>query len=371
VHTRPSAARTLDPTSGLYTSVSSDEKRIFGAQQGLLVEAAARTNHVEYAFDLSQWTSDSNIEVVSTSETSIVKGENAAHLGKNGKTITPAGIFTSSTETAVFYIEKDDASPTTDARLIVRDSVNFDVAVEASFDTTTGSASLITNGISVDVRGPLSGIGAADGGDYWEVHVRYDPTSSSNAGASRGVAFIPDNSGNGNRVYFHGTQLEEASNTSSPIATGSSAVTRSEDDYSISVGDWFNRNAGTFILHAEPRFFYQYGGHHVLEGDGTNERTYIKFTIPSGVVSIEDGNTSLQQSGLKHYSKNKIAASFDSDNRRLSVNGAYSESGHSGNLLSPGADIHIGKVDSSLLTIEQLIYIPRLLSESTLNTLTS
>jgi len=372
-HSRPSAARTLDPASGLYTSVPSGEKRIFGPQQGLLVEAAARTNHVLQSADISSWNLTGGASGVTVSSaTSLIDNETAHEVTGGGASgdfaFQDAGSFSGSTEITHIHVGRGTSDL---IALGVQNASTGNPVAVVEYDWANDATAVVSGSVAADYIRVLAD-NDGNGGEAIHFILRIGGGNGENtSGENRQIRVYPDRNGNGNGVFFHHAQIEEDLNASLPIVTGSSAVTRSGDDYSIPVGDWFSRNAGTFIFHAEPRFFDQYGGQHVIEGDGINERTYIKFTIPTGVVSVEDGNTSLQQSGLEHYSKNKIAASFDSDNRRLSVNGSSSEAGHSGNLLSPGTDIEIGALNSTIFTIEKLIYIPRLLSESTLNTLTS
>jgi len=377
---RNTAGRTLDPVSGKYVSKGADVPRIYGADQSLLVEAVGRTNHVLNAFDLSEWVPDSNIVVNSTSKPSIVEGENAAYLEDNGRIKTPAGTFSTSIETASFFIEKEDSDPSTEVLLIVRNSANFNVVVKGTFDTTVGVGSelLTTNGQRINSRKITDN--GRNGGVVWQVVISYDPTLSSNGGASRDVSIFPDGTASANDVYFHGAQLEEAPNASSPIVTQGSPVTRAPDKYVISLGDWWNTDEGTIFAEFVPQYqnvTSSFGIDDLIRKDGSTSAGWLQLV---GSNPFDVKSNSFTGSALKLPNE---STSFESVKAAISVNrsGSYvlsvngvskSDITDGSKLLGQQGDIlKLASQNEYIGTYLQILYYPRALSESTLNAITA
>jgi len=366
-------------SNGLYESAASDVPRLqypFGSgNPSLLVEAAGRTNHWKQSSDISQWKTQG--ASVGASKTSILNGETAyaASASSSGDYMEQnSGIGTASNGEAVLWciVEKIDSDK---IGIGVEERNNFNKIGFATYEFSTDTANAST-GIEANARVLTSS--GPNGGEVVLLVVRYD--ESDDSGAVLYGQFYPDRNGNGNSAIGHHFQREEAPNASSPIVTGASATTRAADDYTIFSGgqpDWWNPNEGTFFIELTPRFFYSIGFNKTILGTGQSEDRWIQLN-PGGSSSFQvvtrDSTYQVNPSNkLAPFQRSKIAVSVTSSEMKLSVDGVTETDNHDGGLLDANKiDLFGGAgISPSSFTTRRVIYFPRALSESTLNTLTS
>jgi len=359
-------ARTLDPISGKFEHVGEDTPRVYGSDQGLLVEAAGRTNEVPYSADIDPsdtvWRRSFNN--ASTDVTSILGSNQNALKFENtsGNSFRQANIFygnfTGNTETlSVIY---EVVSQNKFAHSIYNNSVGdhvhlveYDI-VNDNLETLQGSGS--KNIRKITESGP-------NGGTVYQLIVK----GSSTSGDSRKTFVYPTGTDpNTNAGIVHHVQHEEAPNASSPIVTGSSAKTRAGDDYTIFSGgqpDWWNPNEGTifgavlFPAYKQPDFTR----HLEIVGLAVLQTKQGKISFNHGDI----GFATLARS-YTPFTNIKFAVTLEEDSMVFSTNG------------SSQSNVGLDSVGASTMVItegvsrwQKLIYYPRALPESTLNTLTT
>jgi len=360
---------------GKYVSRASGVERVpygFDGDPGLLVEAASRTNLVNYSTDPNQW-SQGGVSIGSAIA-SIVNGESAYNVSESGGGASDRvkafvdSTFSSSKEVLTVIIEIPSSSITGFGRFRLQDTNNFREVCRPQFDLQAETFSLSGEG-GINLNARLLTSSGPNGGKVYRLHAQYDPTDVKGgdvSGENRVLGLEPDLSGNGNGVIFHHAQVEEAPNASSPIVTQGSPVTRSADDYAISVGDWFNHNEGTFFAELTPRFYEDADAQTLL---GNNFNRY--FFLFGGEVLFRSQGFSESIASYDDFETTKVALSLTFQKVVGSVNGQSNESSvKDTNLLSPGSSIKLGS-EGFLGSVKRLLYVPRALPESTLNAITS
>jgi len=361
-------ARTLDPYSGKFKQVAEDTPRVYGSDQGLLVEADSRTNYVQYSSDLSKWNSvDTALTAVDNlidSPNATAHSINAQNGDPNANAITDAGTFSGGEEIYKVLIGENTSDR---IQLRVRDNTDSNsIFVQYNFS----SDSFDGTGDSQIKDANARKFGSINGSKVTEITIRYDGFPQGN---SRSVYIYPDRDGNSDSVYFYHAQLEEAPNASSPIVTSGSAKTRAGDDYTISVGDWWNTTQGSFLLTGTSRVF--------AAGNtfGNPAQRWLNHGANTARLHYNNGNLRLfDDSGSNvdvldattAFSPVSVGISFTQNEMRLSANGSSNvTNSHDGSWLKKPSGILLGLLAVSV-TFQDLSYIPRALSESTLNTLT-
>jgi len=347
-----SGAYVFDQRTGLYVSRDADAARYAddprtGASRGLLVESTSRTNHTLHSSDPAEWGDSTSIAL--TPKPSIIDGETAQEAksndSSNDRFVILAGTSSGDEEVAIVIVEESTSS-----KVRIRpygDNSSF-ADVVFDFDNENFSSD---NSIGSHARNLGEGV--------WQIRVRYDTSS----GENRRLLLYPDPTGNLNSTIFHHAQAEESRYASEPIVTGSSTVTRQKDDVSISVGDWWNPNQGTFIAEIMDRrfsapstdttFYLRSGDVRFLWGAGS---------VPQDLV-FEDASGNYVSWGnvFTPFEVQKVAVSFNSDAVWLAANGNVSQENHDGSALSPSGD----KIDVASLranaAIDNLRYIPTVL----------
>jgi len=366
-------ARTLDPYSGKFEHVPEDTPRVYGDDQSLLVEAASRTNHVNYSADYTQWVNDgTTINFAS----SILGGQNATSYqiinnGSQSDSIqAQAGSFSSSMEVVWAILEEGNS---TSYEVGARDTNNFNTIGGFIYDLQNGNIfpTGASNTISVNKRTITNN--GPNGGKVVLCVARYDPTDGINvSGAGREAQHFPDTNGNSGNAIVHQTQIEEAPNASSPIVTTSSAKTRAGDNYTIFSGgqpDWWNPNEGTLFVEAVMPAYNHSGVMQVLSDSGADER-WIGIQSDGGVLSFNGDAASVSKS-ISPYNTFKAATTVRGSEFQTVVDGVAGQNASTnGNLLSINT-LSMGRSSNLILTVKQILYYPRALPESTLNTLTS
>jgi hypothetical protein len=375
---RPTGGRTLDPASELYKFVSSGKRRIFGPQQGLLVESGNRTNEAKYSSDISQWGTSSGATIESgTPLDSVIGGEDAYKITADTSSEyararrIDSGIYTSGEEVVYAILEKDTADRV--AVGLANDTNSSSVIGTYEFSTD----SIVSTDYIIDANTRKLTTSGPNGGTLVLIILRYDATSVGGndvSGDNRRQQIFPDRNNNGNGVIAHHAQIETRKNASSPIVTGSSETNRQGDDVTIFSGgqpDWWNPNQGTFLMEASLRFFERGGATRLLSGNSRAQRYFGVGSNPVGIFSADDDGNSVVFSPVDPFSKLRLGVSFDNDDIRLGVNGdVRTAGGHDGSFMTP-SELEIGINNRLLATVFQLRYIPEALSKSTLGTLIS
>jgi len=376
---RSTEARVLGP-NGKYVSTGAHEPRLKydmnGNREGMLVEGASRTNRVPWSSKISdsKW-STPGASTETEKVGSIISGENAFAWSADkfeGPRQVDAGTFTSGEEVACVFVEERSA----DKFQVLVFGEGGNNATLATIDWANEGVSALAEGIDAHLR-VLSRNSPNEGSRLAHIIIRYDPTNAQNgdvSGEARRIELRPNRTGTGQTIFHH-AQVEEAPNASSPIVTGSSAVTRSKDGYSIFEGgqpDWWNPNEGTFYLEVSCDFFYQKTNFRILHFDSSpgirmrSSTPPYKFNLrdDSGVRTAGVGN-------IDPYETAKIAASFTKNEQRISVNGSFDKDDHDGSHLLANSISFSSFADKGQKRFSVVKYIPRALSESTLNTITS
>jgi hypothetical protein len=299
---------------------------------------------------------------------SVVKGENAfKYSGATGSDQLRggAGVYSSSQEVIYVILEQQSADKV--RFLTIGSEVNGNLQYNLSTESVVDS-----DGIETHAR--KLGVGPS-GGTLWLLQVRYDPTSGTDSsGNSREVWIYPDRGANGNSTIFHHAQLEEARNASVPIGTGTSAVTREGDNVSISTGDWWNPDEGTFYIVFRALSFVRDGSHRILAEQGNDFGDIVLQRHSGDTFAFNVGGGGFTEFGqISPFTTYKYALSWDNDGETAVVDGgdfSTTNNGENGFDLS-GNDLKIAERNNALIEVRELTYTPQRLSESTLNTLTS
>lgn len=370
-HTRnggDDVARTLDPYSGKFEHVNENTPRVYGGDQSLLVEAA-RTNHIKNSSDATQWGTPTSTSFPSA-QTSVIAGETAYEVksdsSSDDRLIPDAGQTTSSQEVLTVIVEKGTSDRT---RL-------------RPYGDSGGFGNVIFDFIDEEID-TLGGADRADARlldgrrNIYEIRIAYTPSSS---GQNQRAILYPDPDGGLGSTIFHHAQIEETPNASSPIVTQGSAATRAGDDYTIfdyrndperDYPEWYNDVQSTWFVDITPRYYNNSTTPAILTANGTSGIILYAGTTPDGLNwgSLDGTNVANPAVGNPAFQSTKIAVSLTQNEIRCSVLGKSEVTSHNGSLLNRSS-IDLGG-DILLASINRLLYFPRALPESTLNTLTS
>jgi len=363
---RPSAGRTLDPASGLYTSVPSGRRRVFGPQQGLLVEAGARTNFARHSSDFEGNWNDANTGSSVWGPANNLLDDNGnvdAKLVKEKIASYNAGVYASGHEVLCMIIEINDEPGEIYTKL--KGSVDCPrLKIDTDGNVLGASMGVISAGTRTLIEDGWNG------GKVIQAQVRYDPTSRGVSGEGRKIFFDPDIGGDGISTYLHHYQIERGTFTSSPIVTGPNQATRSGDD--VNIGIYPSRsNERTLFITLTPRNLFSGAVQPDIAALGGG-RKYFSTTNNSFPKPIHayDGDNSVQISNtLKKLQKNRVALSITKDEMRLAANGDVSIGPHNGSLLTSGT-LKIGRRNKLQASINSIDNYSKALSKSTLETLT-
>jgi len=338
------------------------------------VEAAGRTNYVKDSTDFdpgsTNWTSVNGTSVGAAVQ-SILKGESAYPVSVNaaGDLRQAAGSFTGSEETVSLLVEEGAASK---FRVILSGG-DADKALDVAYEWGTGATVVI--GARANAR-VLTTNSPNRGKRLVRLVLSYDPTAANNGsveGETRRYRIVADDARNGDDIVLHHAQLEEAPNATNPIVTGASATTRAADDYKIFSGgapSWFSGTEGTWVLHISPQAYNLTVGNRVLDFDNDIDLYFASVTSPPFRFQAFDGTNVVKGStNVNPFSDNKIAASFTTSEVRLSTNGVSDSGTYNGSAVQNVSSVTL--CPNSFALFSKVVYFPRALSESKLNTLTS
>jgi len=367
---RPSAARTLDPVSGLYTSVPSNEKRVFGPQQNLLVEGQARTNHLLQSADISSWNLTGGTNGVSvTSATSLIDNETAHEVTGGGASddfaFQDAGTFSGNTEVAHIRVERGTADL---IALGVQNASTGSVVALVEYDWANGATTVVSGSADGDHIRILTDDGG-NGGEAVDFILRISGGNAENtSGESRQVRVYPDRNGNGNSVFSHHAQIEEALNTSPPIVTGSSEVTRSADVYQFPVGDWYTEAAAITLYLEFTHQFYDADFPRFLEAKSVSD--FLLFNNESRLrINNSIGSSQDVAKQLTPYENTKFAISYTDSQFAASFNGKEQFTGGGWGLINETSGFDLSLEAPTVL--KEMRFIPNFLSTNQREVLTS
>jgi len=347
-------ARTFNRESGLYEARGADTPRIWGKNQGLMMEGQT-TNFAEYSANPTQWT-QKNISD-GGSRTSILKNESARSFSSSnssGYVQTPAGTF-SGGEEMMYAIVEQEAGANENFKLIARDSTDpaFRAVAQANFQDGlvsegTDSGATLIGGIfeTFDNRGPN---GASTVG---MLMIAYRGVTQGN---NRLVRFQPNRSGGSNPLTVHYLHATDRPNSISPIVTGSSALTKGKDRFQIDGSSFYSDREGTWIVKAKRLFPFltKHNGNYdntilrLQSGDVFDSMLYYRGADASGDDSTGDKRTGPLP--MKAFDQNRVdtpatvafnesfvaAASFDDDQGVLAVNGEGGDTAQSSSEIIP------------------------------------
>jgi hypothetical protein len=373
--TRPSAGRTLDPVSGLYTSVESGKRRNFGPHQGLLVESGGRINHALHSAENIDANRNWSALQAETFVSSIIDGGTGvkvAHDGSSGwvrsSYIDGGGTTSGGKETLSIIIE--ESSQNRDG-IFVKDDDTGELYIDARIDWRQSPPVAKNNNNASDAVNlrKLSDSGPNGGRVYRLIARGTAPNAGNNRQAD--IYLVGNGPPAGSESIIHHMQLEEDFCASLPIVTGSSSVLREKDEVEFSLGDWWNPSRGTFYVvfrrlsytlpNIKPRILGNDPGNVILQRHFNNR---LLFNVGGGGIT--------QFGEILPYTTYKYALSWDGSGEVAVLNGGVSATNDGGNGFDfPGNVIKVGKRDNTLVEFEELRYIPEPLSESTLYTLTS
>jgi len=322
---------------------------------------------VPYSSDFTQWTTK-NLSSTS-SASSILEGESAFSLtgdgSANAQIQKSAGTLSTGQEVVYLVFEKESADKVS---IRILETSTFNEVARCAYTFSTDSLALDA-GIEANRR-ILSEAGP-NGGTTVQVQIRYDPTSGTDfSGNGRELRFFCDANGTGSTTTVHHAQIEDAPNASSPIVTQGSPVTRAGDDYTIFEGGqppWWNPNEGTILVAVRP-MIYETSFERILTFQPTDSK--LDFVGGDYRFTLQGQDPPSRIGPFTPFGTDKVAFSMSNDSAILSVNGNSSRKSLRPNILDSTSWL-LGDNKLVQIQLKDLIYTPRALPESTLNTLTS
>ncbi|MCS4157667.1 phage head spike fiber domain-containing protein [Salinibacter ruber] len=369
---RSSSARRFDGSK--FVSEGADVARLDygpdGNPNGLQVEADGKTNQVSQSCDASVKNGAGELSNIAD-RTSIVKGETAHLIEATDDAEGPEWNFqqhSGGLEHAHFILEKSSSPASASLIRVETDGNTSDILKYdwGSYDLSNGvipSGQLESRILSAD--GP-------NGGTLVEIFAWWDGNESFNVdGAQLDLEIWPDADGAGNGCIHHYTGFSEGPPGGSPIITDASSVTRAWDDYSIPMGDWWNTSEGTLLFDVVMTQFITLDNDSFIENSSNGTR-YLDFGQshdPRVYDSGESGTPDYPLDNIRPFQRELFGISFDESSVILSSNGKSSTASVSDAFVKKGNIRLTG--GSSSYELVKLFYVPRTLTESTLNTITT
>jgi hypothetical protein len=232
------------------------------------------------------------------------------------------GVHTSNEEVAyvIAVVQSADAF-----EVLLKDASNYENVAKASYRFSNDSVTPGSIGGELEANRRILTESGPNGGRVVQLILRYDASDVDGAdrsGTNRRLRIHVNIDGDTKRTALHHAQIEEAPNASSPIVTGSSAVTRGGDQATINVGDWWNEQEMTFFYEIIPQFFHRNDfAERLLNISG---RIRLYDTAPWGVeFRDQNGDRGPFVSSVSPFESTKIAVSFIAgpDEVRLAVDG--------------------------------------------------
>jgi len=293
-------------------------------------------------------------------------GENATKVDQFIRSRFVQGGLTGNNEAFSTIIETDTSD---EILLEVKETTNNNRVV-LEFDHTKDTLTEHNDGFKVSEWRELRPKGP-NGGRLIRVIGVYNPSELGRftVGEPCRVQFRTSGGG-GDSLIAHHTQVERpVFNASSPIVTQSSAVTRSADNYEISVGDWY-RKATEMTLYMEfTHQFYKAAFPGILEAKSVDDALVFNN---EGRLRIENSTGSAVDVAfnLTPYNKTKFAISYTDSKLVASSDGKEEKVTSEGWGLineTSGFDLPI----EAPTVLEEMRFIPSFLSTTQRNVLTS
>ena len=401
--TRASTA-TYVGRDGLIKYAGEDEARFdhdptTGESLGLLIEES-RTNEISYSEDVSNAAWSKNNSNIQSNSIVSPSGDTTADKVFDDSTVGAThSISQSFGKAAILYTGSvyAKAGEYTKVALGFVGVSNWDGIPQALFDLSTGQVT------SVGVGGPTANITAVGNG-WYRCSLTAESLNTTSSGLSIGI--ISDsgtNVGGGNiflghdgdgssGLYIWGAQVEAGSFPTSYIPTSGSTATRAVDDAVISgesFNSFFNPSEGTVICKYKKDHWPVAAGNIYFErvweiGNGSDASNLNIFNDPTQTSGnniryrVRTNSTNVFGPLTTSTGSNQtptVALGYAKDNFALAIDGTLVDTDTSGDL--PAVDrLHIGgryggdSFDRFNNTISKLIYYPKRLTNTQLQTLT-
>ena len=370
--TRASSA-TARTATGKIQGVLTDEQRLVGNREGLLIEEA-RTNLITYSeqFDNAAW---SKFGGAITANTNLAPdGAVTGDTFLEDTTFSSRVVRQQSVDVVLglkyaFYVYAKLGSGDRKLALTIDGASNG-----AVFDLLAGTA-LTTSGGSALIQSQNNG--------YYLVTYLFEATSTGSVAADvrmqrSSTTGIDRYTGDGtSSVILWGAQLEQGSFPTSYIPTTGTQVTRATDDCVRTLGDEFNQNE--FTVYAEIDKYPEAGANarFLSLSDGTSSNRITLREAGDTFVFVGSGNIQvIPIPGVVGGIRSKIAYSFNNATRRLifAVNGEVIFSTTTTGFLGPVAVLRLngGQLTTHYITavFKDLFMFPTALTDAELITLT-
>lgn len=373
-------------SSGILTSAAIDAPRFNYnpatlAARGLLLEES-RTNSLLYSeeFDNVYWNKGNLEGTLTANSTTAPDGATTAELYQEntvttGRYITRNNSFTSGLAYTVSVFAKQAPGSTRYAGLVFLSGA-FGVSATAVFTLSgAGSATIVTAG-----TGTSASIEQCANGWY-----RCTLTSTATVTTSANIQIRLTNSPSGiagytgdgsSGIYIWGVQLEAGASASSYIPTSASTVTRAADSATLStLSNWFNSNEGTILGQFDN---YATGTRTVVDINNStaNESIRLRSIATNPYFTVTDGGSDqadLNGGTLVANTSCKFAGAYRVNDFAACINGGTVQTDTSGTLPTVTQMILGNSASSNILNghLQKIVYYPRRLSDSELQTATT
>jgi hypothetical protein len=266
-------ARTFDPRTQKFSARNADKPRVYGDQQGLLIERFQATNHLLWSAAINSTNWDLS-DIATATKESIIEGETAYKLtGQNNNNFAQAlqdGDPYRSRGACDIIIEEPQSNASETTRLALGNQ-NFDYLGNISWDWVNETATLTKENAHLYMHGGGGVVmeQGPNGGRVVILRIGYeldndDTTLPEPQGThGRRILINPDTDGQNRAIIAHHAQwVDKRTARALPIVNQGSQTTRAADNATIfnvaSASDqpeWYNPNEGTFFLKYIPLTF--------------------------------------------------------------------------------------------------------------------
>lgn len=360
---RASSATYLDESKILTTAATNEPRFDYSNGRCEYLHEESSTNLMTYSEDFAFWPA-TGVTVTANAATGPDGTDNFTSLTKDatgfrrierGFTASTGVPYTASvyvqagTNDEITLLLTGDNAATVDGRVVFN--------LTSLTVTSVGSANL-DRGYIEHIRGDI----------YRVVLVVTELTANSNPK----LIIYPDNynQSNAGNVYVFGAQVEQASHASSYIATDASTATRAVDNFYIENSTAFAGVSGTIVLQATP---LRTGASNVLSstiGTATADTHIINIDSSSNLqgrtLVSSSATASLSTGAITAGTQYKIAYAFNTDDFRVSRDGAAVVSDNSGASFTGANRLYLGRFSSVDSHISQILYFDEPLTDAQL-----
>jgi hypothetical protein len=335
---RESDAWTLDPFSRKYEKVSSGEPRIWGPQQGILLDPSAKTQLLSDSVILDPGVSGNwgkELGGFTTASRESIIGD----LPTNGE----ATKFTPDSANASIKQFPGTISGDTEALMVIAEdtdhgTVNKHTDLSLNNNTANNNYGFLEYSWSTDTIKNLTGEGFVEkfsrrgpnGGDLAFLFLR----GSGVAGDSRKVRISPE-SENNSSIILHHAQLLNNRYPAPPIVTpdpddGDQNPTVFDESLNLQTSEVNLSKTGTWVLELKVRSKFANNNEEILGSQGSNFAIELgdgKAGSPYSIDAVAGNNSRSSPSfgRINAYETARVVFSFDYETLRLGVNGEVSE----------------------------------------------